>query len=209
MNEPSPLPVPDGDRKTLDYYDQRGQDFFDRTVGLNVPHILQPFLERVPHGGHILDAGCGSGRESKLFLDRGYRVTAFDGSATMARLASAYIGQPVQHLTFDQMNFEGEFDGIWACATLLHVPLNDLPGVFERFIRALKPGSVWFASFKWGSGERQTEEGRRFTDFDDNTFRAFAARFPALTLEQLWQNSDGRPEAQGGLWLNALLRRQP
>jgi SAM-dependent methyltransferase len=125
---------------TLDFYNQHGEDFFNRTVNLDIPQIWEPFLALVPAGGYILDAGCGSGRETRTFLERGYRVTAFDGSATMVRLAAAYTGQPVLHLTFDQMDFDSAFDGIWACATLLHIPRADLPGVFERFIRALKPG---------------------------------------------------------------------
>jgi SAM-dependent methyltransferase len=192
---------------TIDFYDRRGQDFFDRTVNLNVPQIWQPFVELVPTGGHILDAGCGSGRETKIFRDLGYRVTAFDASATMVRLASDYTGQPVLHLTFEQMDFDSAFDGVWACATLLHVPLADLPGVFENFIRALKPGGVWYASFKWGVGEMLADDGRTFTNFDEDTFRPFAAQFPALKIERLWQSVDQRPEAQGSRWLNILLRR--
>ncbi len=189
------------------FYDQHGQDFFDRTVTLNIPHIWQPFLELVPDGGHICDAGCGSGRDAKAFLDMGYRVTAFDGSATMAQLATDYLGQPVQHLTFNQMTFENEFDGIWSCASLLHVPRADLPAVIGNFIRALKPGGAWYMSFKWGTDERQTEEGRWFTNFDLDTFRAFIEPFTALKTVHVWQSVDQRPEAKGGQWLNALIQR--
>jgi SAM-dependent methyltransferase len=192
---------------TIDFYDQNGQAFFDRTVNLDITEVWQPFLELVPAGGHILDAGCGSGRETKTFRDLGYRVTAFDASETMVRLASEYTGLPVLHLTFEQMDFESEFDGIWANASLLHVPLAGLPAVFEKFIRALKPGAVWYASFKWGTGEKLADDGRTFTNFDEDTFRTLAAQFPTLKIEQLWKSVDQRPEAKGSSWLNVILRR--
>jgi trans-aconitate methyltransferase len=71
--------------------------------------------------GHILDAGCGSGRDSSYFLDKGFDVSAFDASAELAKLASQLIHRPVTVCQFNEYESDKPFDGIWACASLLHV----------------------------------------------------------------------------------------
>lgn len=111
---------------TDNYYDVNGQSFFNRSVTLDVSAIREAFLAYLPAGGRILDAGCGSGRDTKYFAERGYKVTAFDASETMARLAAEFTGQPVQQMRFEDVAYENEFDGIWTAATLLHVPRKSL-----------------------------------------------------------------------------------
>lgn len=108
-----------------------------------------------------MDAGCGSGRDTKVFLRRGYVVTAMDASAEMARLASAYTGLQIHHLRFEKMEFTSAFDAIWASASLLHEPRVSLQTVLERVIAALQPGGICYISFKLGDGER-TEGGAKF-----------------------------------------------
>ena len=87
------------------------------------------FLIHVPAGGDILDAGCGSGRDALAFHRAGYRVTAFDASPEMCRMARQYTDLPVIQMTFQEMTWRSAFDGIWACASLLHVPQVELPDV--------------------------------------------------------------------------------
>jgi SAM-dependent methyltransferase len=192
---------------TIDFYNRNGDDFFSRTKDLDMTFSYEPFLALVPAGGHILDAGCGSGRDTKAFLARGYGVTAFDASETMARLASENTGLPVLHMTFDDMTFENAFDGVWTCASLLHVPHAEMDGVFQKFIRALKPGGVWYLSFKVGAGEQIRSE-RLFSYFTEPGLREFIGRYPALKLIQIWESADTRPEMQHERWLNAIVRSQ-
>ena len=78
-----------------------------------------------------MDAGCGSGRDSKVFIDSGSEVIAFDGSAEMAKIASEFLGREVLNILFKDMNFYEEFDGIWACASLLHIPKAQLPDTLK------------------------------------------------------------------------------
>ncbi len=141
----------------------------------------------------ILDAGCGSGRDAKAFLERGYTVSAFDASPVLARLATVHTGLP-------------RFDGIWACASLLHVPLADLPDVFQRLDRALKPGGVLYASWKSGQGERQDGD-RRFTDLDEAHLDVLLRAARCFTTLEVWTTVDSRPARAHERWLNALLRR--
>ena len=107
-----------------------------------MPNEWAWFLDNVPAGGAVLEAGCGSGRDALVFLRAGRAVTAFDGSAEMVRRASAHTGLPVRHMTFQEMDWDSAFDGVWASASLLHVPRAELPAVMQRIVRALKPRGV-------------------------------------------------------------------
>lgn len=192
---------------TLSFYDENGDRFFQNTAHVDVNHLYEPFLKHLAPGAHILEAGCGSGRDAKAFLENGYQVTAFDGSAKMVELASEHTGLPVRYLTFQEMDFSSEFDGLWANASLLHVPLEELPEVFGKCIAAMKIGGVWYAGFKEGVTHRMSADGRHFTNFTEVTFREFVANFPQLEILTIYRTEDARPERAGEYWLNILLRR--
>ncbi len=155
-----------GPDPTLAWYERNAAAFAADTAGVDLGHLYAPFLGRVPGGGRVLDAGCGSGRDAAAFAARGYRVVATEPCEALARRAEALLGAPVLRLRFEEMRFAAEFDGVWACASLLHVPRRDLPGAVAACLRALRPGGVLFASFKHGRGERE-RDGRRFTDLDE------------------------------------------
>ncbi len=192
---------------TLSYYDQYGDEFFRRTVQVNMSHLYDMLLAHLPSNAHILDAGCGSGRDSRVFLERGFRVSAFDGSEMMAQLAASHTGLPVRHLRFEEMDYVNEFDGIWASASLLHVPMVTLRDVFASFIRALKPGGFWYVSFKMGQGEKLGADGRHFTYFDRDSMRQFIGAYPNLSILDMEITEDARPDHTSEFWLNVLLRK--
>jgi SAM-dependent methyltransferase len=191
---------------TVGYYDARAERYVRETFGLDVEGLYEPFLALVPAGGHILDAGCGSGRDSLAFLLRGYQVTAFDASPEMARLASKATGLKVAVCRLQQVGYEAEFDAVWACASLLHVPRREMDDVLARLTRALRPGGVWYMSFKCGEGEGM-REGRFFNDYTEELLRQLIGRQPALTLLRAWQTADVQPDRRGTIWLNTLVRR--
>jgi SAM-dependent methyltransferase len=195
------------DKRSLEYYDRNVEKFFTETSGIDMAEHWAHFLSLVPAGGRILDAGCGSGRDSRHFLEQGYEVVAFDGSAEMARKASEFLGREVLHLLFEDMQFQDEFDGIWACASLLHVPKAELPEVLQKLANALKPGGFLFVSFKKGDAERRKEDGRFFTDMDEGTFRKLLEEVPELRLEEAWLTHDARPSRAHEQWLNCLVRK--
>lgn len=124
---------------TSAYYDRNAARFVANTVDVDMTELHARFLEFVPDGGLILDAGCGSGRDSKAFLERGYRVRAFDASAEVARLATGVIGQPAETLTFDDLTDVACYDGVWACASLLHLTESAIPAAIARPSRAIAP----------------------------------------------------------------------
>jgi len=190
---------------TIHHYDENARAFLDGTRDVDMTPLYERFLPRVPAGGAILDAGCGSGRDTLAFRERGYRVTAFDASPELARLAEAHTGQTVHVLRFEDLEWEEAFDGIWACASLLHVPRGQLADAFRRLARALKPGGVLYASFKYGTGDH-FRGGRHFTDLDEEELSRIIARIPDLTVLDTWQTPDQRPGREEESWLNALFQ---
>ncbi len=190
---------------TLNYYARSAVSFFEGTVGVEFSETRDRFLAKLPSGSSILDLGCGSGRDTKAFLDHGFQVTAADGSPELCALAAAYTGIPVRQMLFEELEDKNAYDGIWACASLLHISSAELPKIFRRIITALKPGGLLYVSFKYGSFEGE-RNGRHFTDFTEDSFAAFMSRFPELKTEDLWISADARPERSVERWLNCIIR---
>ena len=191
---------------TVDYYDNNARNYFDSTIDMDMEPLYEQFLPYVPVGGTILDAGCGSGRDTKVFLRRGYVVTAMDASAEMARLAFAYTGLQVFHLRFEEMEFVSAFDGIWASASLLHVPRASMHAVLDKLIAALKVGGICYMSFKLGFGERN-EEGRYFNDQTEVTLTEALLGFPNVSIVEMWTTKDRHPNRADLIWLNCIIRK--
>ncbi|KAA6182729.1 class I SAM-dependent methyltransferase [Thiohalocapsa marina] len=204
-NQQRPIPgaTPDGST----YYDANAKAFFAETVAVDMTPLYARFLAHLPPAAAILDAGCGSGRDTLAFRQRGYALTALEPSAALARLAEAHCGLPVAVLRVQDIAWQERFDGIWACASLLHVPLAELPEVLRRLARALKPGGVLYASFKYGAGERE-HGGRRFTDLDEAGLAALLRAVPELTVVETWTTADRRPGREGERWLNSVMAKR-
>ena len=192
---------------TLAYYNNNAVQFFAETVQADMKPLHDRFLGQVCAAGHILDAGCGSGRDSKAFLSRGYRITAFDASAQLAHLASTHLGQAVAVQTFAELADKSCYEGIWACASLLHLPQVDIPGAISRLWEALKPSGAFFLCFKLGEGERQ-QDGRHFTDANEPQLRSWINALPGLASIDLWVSEDRRGE-RPVQWINAIAKRHP
>ncbi|MFM2057886.1 MAG: UvrABC system protein [Pseudomonadota bacterium] len=193
--------------ETTHYYTHHATEFFTSTVHVDMTPLHQRFLAGLPAGAAVLDAGCGSGRDARAFAERGYRVSAFDASPALAALASGHCGFAVAVRRFEEVEDVACFDGIWCCASLLHVAEADLPDVLARLWRALRPGGTLYVSFKHGWGER-VHGGRRFTDADEPTLRGWFAALPDALEPEIWLTDDRRPD-RTERWTNALLRRAP
>ena len=154
---------------TVGYYNDRAEQFFSSTLRVDMSSIYERFLDGLAPGARILDAGCGSGRDARAFADLGYCVSAFDASVELAKRASEHCGFAVDVRRFEDVNEVAQFDAIWCCASLLHVPLQDMRMVLSKLWTALKAGGRIYVSYKHGSGER-LHDGRRFTDADEDSF---------------------------------------
>jgi len=191
---------------TSDYYTENATQFAAATCELDLSDIYSRFLPLVTDGGHILDAGCGSGRDALCFHDAGFEVTAFDACPKLAEIASAALRKPVRVMEFMDLEAQLEYDAIWCSASLLHAPMEDLPAVFERMVRALKHDGVWYMSFKVGDGPRIDKDARYFWDFNPDSIKQFLARFAELSILDLW-TEPSRLLDRDEEWLNVIVRR--
>jgi superfamily II DNA or RNA helicase/SAM-dependent methyltransferase len=192
--------------EAISYYNVNALRFYSETVDVDMSELYGRFLTAIPNGGLILDAGCGSGRDSRAFLDRGYRVLAFDGSVELARLASEKLGQSVNVCKFETFSCVEKVDGIWACASLLHVKESELPNTLSKLWSVLKPGGIFYLSFKLGDGERLHGE-RYFTDATESRLHAWFVGVKDVDGIDCWTSKDKRPD-RDEYWLNALVWRQ-
>jgi 2-polyprenyl-3-methyl-5-hydroxy-6-metoxy-1,4-benzoquinol methylase len=191
---------------SIQFYEQNAEDFFRRSVDADMAKGHADFTALVTPGGHVLDAGCGSGRDALALAKQGFRVTLMEASPNLAALASAHTGLPVEVMRFDEVAWLDTFDGVWACASLLHVPRAELPQVMRRRRNALVPGGVLWMSFKCGTSEREAN-GRHFTDLDEAGAQALIAEAGGLTLISMEVTGDVRPDRPDERWLSVLCRR--
>ena len=191
---------------TLEYYSRNAESFIKTTASVDFQETQDRFLRCLEPGSRILDLGCGSGRDARYFLKKGYQVDATDGSAEICRLASEYTGIPVKQMLFSELDAVSEYDGIWACASILHLPEEELRDVMHRIGTALKEDGIFYTSFKYGdfAGERN---GRYFRDFTEESFREFLKDFHEFRMTDQWITCDVRPNRGEERWLNVLLRR--
>ena len=189
---------------SADYYDDNAQSFYDSTVDVDMVGFYCKFLPLVGAEGRILDLGCGSGRDTKYFVDLGYKVDAIDASKEMVRLASIKTGLEVKHMTFEQFSPDLQYDGIWACASLLHVEPKALKNMLVQISHWLNVSGVLYASFKYGDGVR-VKDGRTFTDMDEHQLKVLLSAAD-LILKESWVTYDQRLE-RNEKWLNALITK--
>ena len=186
----------------VEYYNKNADSFFEGSVNADMSEDRNSFLAYVPGGGRILDAGCGSGRDSKAFLDAGYDVISFDASEEMRKRAAEYIGREVLDLRLEEISFDNEFDGIWASATLLHVPIEQLPEVMAKMNRALKSGGAMYASFKYGDGTKMRGE-RRFSDFNEKSVVPLFENAGFKIVSNI-VGGDNRPGREAEMWVSVI-----
>lgn len=193
--------------KTLKYYNKNAQSFASGTVSVKFTEVQDKFLEKLNPDAYILDFGCGAGRDTKYFLSRGYQIDAIDGSEQLCRIASKYTGIKVRQMLFQELDEKEKYDGIWACASILHLPKKQLCEVLENMYAALKSEGWIYISFKYGEFEGE-RNGRYFTDFTTDTFKDFIHDMHGLKIEEHWITGDVRPGRGEEKWLNLLLQKK-
>lgn len=191
---------------TINYYNLNAKNFIENTQNADMHLTQDKFLQLLPESASILDFGCGSGRDTKYFLEKGYQVVATDGSAELCRLASSFTGIKVKEMLFQELDEIGVYDGIWACSSILHLPKQELLPVIRKMCIALKDNGVIYTSFKYSNFEGE-RNGRYFTDFTEDTFREFIKVIPELMIEDQWITLDVRPGRGEEKWLNLILRK--
>ncbi|MDN5623262.1 MAG: class I SAM-dependent methyltransferase [Acinetobacter sp.] len=191
--------------KTIDYYNKHAEEFTASTFEVDMESLYQPFLAELLEGARILDVGCGSGRDTLAFKNKGYQVDAIDYSEELVKKASRLTGIPIKLKSFYEIDDYEAYDGIWACASLLHCERERLAEVIGKLITALKPNGVLYMSFKYGDSDRE-KNGRKFTDLNETQAKALLEHFDDVQQIQQWITVDQRPDRQEK-WLNLLWKK--
>ena len=191
---------------TIDYYNLNAENFIENTQNVDMHLAQDKFLHLLNEGAAILDFGCGSGRDARYFLSKGYQVTATDGSAEICRLASVFTGIEVKYMLFQELDEVNSYDGIWACSSILHLPKKELLSVIRKMCVALKEAGIIYTSFKYGDFEGE-RNGRHFTDFTEDSFQDFIKEVPEIMIVENWITGDVRPGRGEEKWLNLILQK--
>lgn len=189
---------------TLDFYNNNSKTYIETTLTIDMSKLYKEFLNNIPKGGIILDLGCGSGRDSKAFIDKGYKITAVDGSKELAQSASKLIGQEVLVSKFEDLSLIDKFHGIWACASLLHVNKKDILNVIKNVSSNLNDNGIFYMSFKYGEDEYIDEKGRYFNCYTEETFKELINKVEGLKIMKVYKTIDIVPGRGDITWLNAI-----
>lgn len=191
---------------SVDFYNKNSEDFFKGTVEADMSATYKEFEGFIDKGSKILDLGCGSGRDSRYFLENGYEVLSADYSTEMVKKATKLTGQDALYLDMTKMEFNNEFGAIWACASILHIPKLEIPNVLSRCYKALKKDGILYMSFKYGEGEI-SRGGRDFSNFTEDSFSELLEDLNLFQLIKYWKTSDVRPDRANEFWLNVIVKK--
>jgi len=192
-------------QKTSEYYNLKAKKFYTDTIDVDMSELYVYFCKHLKSNARVLDAGCGSGRDALEFIKMGFKVDAFDSSNEMVKLANEQTGINAVLSNFLDYKSDVTYDGIWCCASLLHIPFNLLETVIKKMATHLKADGIWYVSFKYGNTERE-KDGRYFTDLDEKLLQEIIGKIEGLELYSVWQTIDARPN-RNDVWLNALIKR--
>ena len=201
-------------KSTLNYYDENAVEFACQTVSIDMHDLYELFISQLPQRDtqSVLDVGCGSGRDANYFARQGYDVTAIDTSVELIQWAqkhhmSSRIGWVnLDFSSIEKQAWENKFTGIWACASLLHVPFLELPFIINSLLDTLTDDGVMYLSFKYGEGERVDEE-RFFCDMNEARWATIVAKISQVTECDILLSADKRADCKDA-WFNVMIKRQ-
>ena len=192
---------------SIGYYSRYASTYFESTVNLDMSEQRARFEKVLPEGGSLLDLGCGSGRDSLAFLEDGYEVTPLDGSPEMCALAEIHTDLEVLNMTFEELDFDEVFDGVWACASLLHVPEKEMPDILKKVGMALKPGGHLYVSVKEGEFEGIRDE-RYYVDYKKRKLMDMLEDTEIFEIKDVWKSDGVKTHTGDTRWLNIIAKKR-
>lgn len=193
----------------IDYYNKYAAKIFEETVEDEVTEeIREAFLAQLEEGDAILDLGCGSGRDSLDFYERGYDVTPLDGAEEMCRLAEVHTDLEVLCEKYEDMDFDDAFEGVWAREAFIHVPKDEMGAILDKVRDALTKKGVFYTCVCEGEFEGFSGE-LYFSDYEKKELKDLLEAHGFQVMET-WRTRDEeiRRGYEGDGWLHVLARRQ-
>ena len=191
---------------TLSYYNTNTSSFVESTQSVQMTEAWNRFTSKLAPSSLILDFGCGSGRDTKYFLQKGFAVDATDGSSELCAAASKFTGITVKQVLFQDWKSEAKYNGIWACSSILHLNKTELKQVIGNIRDALLPSGIFYTSFKYGNFEGE-RNGRYFTDLTEASFAELINEVSGFEIIEEWITSDVRPGREEEKWLNVIHKK--
>lgn len=187
---------------TIDYYNNNTENYFQTTVNADLSESYERFLKHIPEKGRIIDIGCGSGRDVAAFTSRGYRAEGLDASAELVQVAKQYTGALIIQADMTTWHAEEPFDGIWCCASLLHLNDEGIKSFFENLKYNLKAGGAIYVSVKSGIETGFDEKGRFMRNFTEDELKEWFDRAGTEVVES-WCTGD-QLDRTGFCWINMI-----
>lgn len=191
---------------TLDYYNLNAYDYFNNSLDADMSEVYKRFLFYLKENDLILDFGCGSGRDSKYFLDNGYNVDSVDGSLELCNLATKYLNKEVICMKFEDLDVVDKYDGVWACSSLLHVKKEELKNILVKIRNSLKLNGILYVSLKNGGGE-EIINGRYFNYLTYKEFLDIIDDIGCFEELDFFQTGSSVNKDETKLWNNFILRK--
>jgi trans-aconitate methyltransferase len=154
------------DKETIEIYNQKAASYDDLVSRDTPDQDLQAFIDAVTPGGHVLDLGCGPGNSAAMMQEADLIADAMDASIEMVRVARDKYGVDAKHATFDDLDAQAKYDGIWANFSLLHAAKSDMPRHLKAIHAALKPGGIFHIGTKLGTDAERDSIGRMYSYYD-------------------------------------------
>lgn len=189
---------------TQDYYNNNANDFFENTIKSDMKPLYERFEKHLSLGDSILDLGCGSGRDSLYFSQKGFLVTSVDNSIALCKLAKEQLHIDVRVLDMCQLDYINEFDAIWASASILHISRSEIGKVLKKCHKALKENGIFYLSFKYGDIE-QINNDRFFNNYTPELLVEIMVKNGFYPID-IWTSYDVRPNRQDELWTNGIFK---
>ena len=190
--------------KTIDYYDSNADAYFKTTINANMSSVCDKFLQFIKPKGRIVDVGTGSGRDLKYFLDKGYSAEGIDLSQELCNRAVTYSGGHVMCTDICDWYPTEKYDGVWANASLLHLPPMEIERFILRLPEILEIGGVAYISMKSGIETGYDDKGRYFTNFTEDMVQQVISKSTALRLIECWRTKD-ELHREDFEWLNCII----
>lgn len=191
---------------TIEYYNQNAAEFVNSTIDADMKNIYAEFEKYIDIGGAILDLGCGSGRDSLYFYEKGYQVVAVDPSSAMCDETRSRVPIEVLRMRAEEIEFIDKFDAVWACASLLHVAKEDMQVTLSKIVGALKGRGIFYGSWKYGQRTCFDRE-RYFVDYTEEEMTKLVVSIKNIEILRMWITEDVRTEKSDTRWLNVLIRK--
>lgn len=188
---------------TLAFYDENAEQYARQTAQADLSELYARFLPLIPPRGRILDLGCGGGRDLRQFKIRGFDCVGIDPASRLAQIAREHSGCEILVGRAEELRFVDEFDGVWACASLLHLNRANLPVAIRRICKALKVSGVLFLSMQEGTSDSVSTDGRFYARYTAAELKEIVGS-GGLTVREQWTTQDTLPGRGEMRWLNMI-----